>query len=210
MKKIIPFFLFLTLTFSIQISSISSKEITLKTGENATVSIVVVNDRPYSIECILSYIGSLAYYSPPRTTLKPYETKTFYLTLSVPENYSGENPSKGYVVVSEKTEGIVSSALLNQITVIVPNAEERKGEELANIAEQIKASLEKRMENESIVVIPSFSIHPLSPQTYLLLTFPKVPRPQTSQFIFFALSFFITSFAIFFIFNEIVKEHGKV
>ncbi|MGB9719290.1 MAG: hypothetical protein ACPL06_01700 [Candidatus Anstonellales archaeon] len=209
MKKLIALFFLLTAIFSIQVSSFSSKQIALNRGENTTLSITVVNDRPYTLESIVSYIGSLGVSLPPTTTLNPYETKTMYFTIFVPDNYTGENPSKGYVIVSEKTEGIVSSAILSPLTVTIQDAEMRSGQELANLAEEISVSLEKKMENESILVFPSFSIHPVSSQTYLLLVFPKLPQPQT-QFIFFVASFFLTSLAIFFIFSEITKEHGKV
>ena len=210
MKKPLIFLLFIVTFFSIQISSTSSKEISLNRGENATISITVVNDRPYSLGCVVSYLGSLTVALPSPTPLKPYETKTIYFTVSVPENYTGDNPSFGYVIVSEKTEGIVSSAVLIPIKVIVLDAEARSGQVFLNLAEEIKSSLEKTMENESVVVFPPFSIRQISPQTYLFLTFPKTQQQTQPHIFFIILFFFLSSLALFFIFTEITKHHGKV
>jgi hypothetical protein len=211
MKKTLTFFFLIAAVFSIQISSFPSKEIAIHSGENTTLSITVVNDRAYSLNCVLTYIGNLDVSLPAPTQLKPYETKTISFTVAVPENYSGDNPSSGYVVVSEKTEGIVSSAILVPITVYIPGVEQKGSSSTAliNIAEEIKSSLEKKMENESVVVFPALPIRPLSPQAYLLLTFPKSPR-SPNYLVFLALSFLLTSLVLFFIFSEITKEHGRV
>lgn len=209
MKKLFFLLFFLAILFPIQVSSQPQKEITLKIGQNATLYITVVNDRMYPIIWMLSYIGDLVPSFPETGILQPYETKTVSFTLSVPENYTGENPSMGYALVSEKTEGIVSSAILVPIIVNIPNAETRKGKDITNLADEIRASLEKKMENESVLVFPTFQVPPLSQQTYLLLTFPKQPESQ-NQFMFIVFSFILTSLALFLIFTEMVKGYGRV
>lgn len=209
MKKLLFFLFFLIIIFSIQVSSQPQRQITLKTGQNATLYITAVNDRLYPIGWMLSYIGDLVPSFPETGILQPYETKTVSFTLSVPENYTGENPSMGYIVVSEKQEGIISSAVLVPIVVNIPDAETKKGGEIVNLAEQIRVSLEKKMENESVIVFPTFLVPSLSPQTYLLLTFPK-PHEAQNKFIFLIFSFILTSFALFLIFSEMVKGYGRV